>query len=51
MEIFVGGGGVFKTHYWIRGTVCMGASGPPNLVWGVGIGWVIPYTYFVMGRG
>jgi hypothetical protein len=26
VEIFVGGGGVFKTHYWIRGTVCTSAA-------------------------
>ena len=34
MENFVGGGGVLFWSDGMCGTVCMGAAGPPNLVWG-----------------
>ena len=51
MENFVGGGGVLFWSDGMRGTVCMGAAGPPNLVWGGRDGVGIHYIYFVMARG
>ena len=34
MEIFVGGGGVFKWDGGMCGTVCTGAAGPSAWDWG-----------------
>jgi len=51
VEIFVGGGGGLKhiigyAEQYVGARRCVKSS-----FGGVGIGWVIPYTYFVMVRG
>ena len=55
MEIFIGGGGFLNevlnevmgcAEQYVGARRCVKSS-----FGGVGIGWVIPYTYFVMVRG